>query len=42
MANDSDLFRTQEQLEADGWRLEGNIFARRRRAICRCMKAKMI
>jgi len=26
MSNDSHLFRTREQLEADGWRLEGNIF----------------
>jgi hypothetical protein len=26
MTNDSHLFRTRERLEADGWRLEGNIF----------------
>ena len=26
MANDSHLFRTREQLEADGWKLSGNIF----------------
>jgi hypothetical protein len=26
MANDSNLFRTREQLEAGGWHLEGNIF----------------
>lgn len=26
MSNDSHVFRTREQLEADGWRLEGNIF----------------
>ncbi len=26
MSNDSHLFRTREQLEADGWRLGGNIF----------------
>ena len=26
MSNDSHLFRTREQLEADGWRLQGNIF----------------
>ena len=26
MSNDSVLFRTREQLEMDGWRLEGNIF----------------
>jgi hypothetical protein len=28
MANDSGLFRTREQLEAGGWRLDGNIFAK--------------
>ena len=28
MSNDSRLFRTREQLEADGWRLSGNIFRR--------------
>ena len=28
MANDSNLFRTREQLEADGWKLAGNIFER--------------
>ncbi len=28
MANDSHLFRTREQLEADDWRLEGNIFCK--------------
>jgi N-6 DNA Methylase len=26
MANDSDVFRTREVLETDGWQLEGNIF----------------
>jgi hypothetical protein len=26
MANDSGLFRTREQLEADGWTLDGNVF----------------
>ena len=26
MTNDSHLFRTREQLEQDGWKLEGNIF----------------
>jgi hypothetical protein len=26
MANDSELFRTREQLEVGGWRLDGNIF----------------
>lgn len=28
MSNDSHLFRTREQLEADGWTLEGNVFER--------------
>jgi hypothetical protein len=28
MSNDSKLFRTREQLEADGWTLNGNIFER--------------
>jgi hypothetical protein len=29
MANDSGLFRTREELEAEGWVLEGNVFIRR-------------
>lgn len=28
MTNDSPLFRTREQLEAESWRLEGNVFQR--------------
>jgi hypothetical protein len=28
MTNDSGLFRTREQLDRDGWRLEGNVFYR--------------
>ena len=28
MSNDSGLFRTREQLEADGWQLAGNAFVR--------------
>lgn len=28
MSNDSHLFRTREQLEADGWVLDGNVFVR--------------
>ncbi|MDA1014110.1 MAG: N-6 DNA methylase [Planctomycetota bacterium] len=31
MSNDSHLFRTREQLEADGWTLEGNVFRRAER-----------
>lgn len=30
MSNDSHLFRTREQLEADGYALEGNVFSRHR------------
>ena len=28
MSNDSGLFRTQEQMQDDGWELEGNVFVR--------------
>lgn len=28
MANDSHLFRTREELEGDGWKLEGNVFVK--------------
>ncbi|MFE3030907.1 Eco57I restriction-modification methylase domain-containing protein [Streptomyces canus] len=28
MTDDSDLFRTREQLEEEGWQLEGNVFVR--------------
>lgn len=28
MSNDSHLFRTREQLEVDGWRLDGNVFSK--------------
>jgi hypothetical protein len=28
MSNDSDLFRTRQQLEADGWTLDGNVFCK--------------
>ncbi|MDM7939713.1 MAG: N-6 DNA methylase [Methanothrix sp.] len=30
MSNDSHLFRTREQLEAEGWKLKGNVFERPR------------
>ena len=42
MSNDSGLFSTREQLEADGWRLDGNAF---RRGSHRCLplyEAKML
>ena len=32
MANDSHLFRTREELEAEGFRLEGNVFVKERAA----------
>ena len=28
MTDDSDLFRTRERLEREGWRLRGNVFTR--------------
>lgn len=28
MSNDSELFRTREQLESEGWQLQGNVFER--------------
>ena len=42
MANDSGLFRTREQLEADGWSLEGNIFRQRDRTYLPLYEAKMV
>jgi hypothetical protein len=42
MANDSHLFRTQEQLEADGWRLESNTFRKDREEYLPLYEAKMI
>jgi hypothetical protein len=42
MANDSHLFRTREQLEADEWRLEGNIFRKDRAEYLPLYEAKMI
>ena len=42
MANDSHLFRTREQLEADGWRLEGNIFRKDGEEYLPLYEAKMI
>ncbi|MEU5875597.1 N-6 DNA methylase [Glycomyces sp. NPDC047369] len=42
MSNDSHLFQTREQLEEDGWRLEGNIFARGRECMLPLYEAKML
>jgi hypothetical protein len=42
MANDSGLFRTREQLEGDGWRLEGNVFRRDDERYVPLYEAKMI
>jgi len=41
MANDSHLFRTREQLEADGWRLQGNIFIKGSERYLPLYEAKM-
>ncbi len=42
MSNDSHLFRTREQLEADGWVLEGNIFRKDGEEYLPLYEAKMI
>jgi hypothetical protein len=42
MANDSNLFRTREQLEGDEWRLEGNVFHRDGLLYLPLYEAKMI
>ncbi len=41
MSNDSHLFRTREQLEHDGWKLEGNIFIKGRDRYLPLYEAKM-
>lgn len=41
MANDSGLFRTEQQLESDGWRLEGNVFVRGNQRYLPLYEAKM-
>jgi len=41
MANDSHLFRTREQLEAEGWKLEGNSFLRNDEKCLPLYEAKM-
>jgi hypothetical protein len=42
MANDSGLFRTSDQLERDGWTLEGNIFVRGSKRMLPLYEAKLI
>jgi Eco57I restriction-modification methylase len=42
MSNDSHLFRTREQLEASGWRLEGNVFGREGKRYLLLIESKMI
>ncbi len=41
MSNDSHLFRTRHELEADGWRLEGNRFVRGDEVYLPLYEAKM-
>ncbi len=41
MSNDSHLFRTREQLEADGWTLHGNVFHRGEHRMLPLYEAKM-
>lgn len=42
MSNDSGLFRTREQLEAEGFQLNGNIFERRNEQYVPLYEAKMV
>ena len=42
MSNDSHLFRTREQLEADGWNLAGNVFRRETEEHLPLYEAKMV
>lgn len=42
MTDDSDLFRTREQLERDGWRLDGNVFTRDGERMLPLYEAKMV
>ena len=42
MSNDSGLFRTREQLESDGWHLDGNVFTRADDRYLPLYEAKMI
>src|SRR5690606_27293932 len=42
MSNASHLFRTRDQLEADGWHLEGNVFVRGEQRYLPLYEAKMV
>ncbi|NKY99994.1 Eco57I restriction-modification methylase domain-containing protein [Nocardiopsis alborubida] len=42
MSNDSHLFHTREDLEDDGWRLEGNIFTKGSKRMLPLYESKMI
>ena len=42
MSNDSHLFRTREQFETEGWRLEGNIFRKDSEEYLPLYEGKMI
>src|SRR6266567_1173121 len=41
MTDDSDLFRTREQLEREGWRLHGNVFTRDGKRMLPLYESKM-
>ncbi|KQX43892.1 restriction endonuclease [Streptomyces sp. Root63] len=42
MTDDSDLFRSREQLEAEGWGLRGNVFERDKERMLPLYEAKMV
>lgn len=42
MSNDSGLFRTREELEGEGWTLEGNVFVKRGEKYLPLYEAKML
>lgn len=42
MSNDADLFHTREELEADGWHLDGNVFIYGKKRMLPLYEAKMI
>jgi len=42
MTDDSDLFRTREALDREGWRLDGNIFTRDGKTMLPLYEAKMV
>ncbi|MET8163739.1 DNA methyltransferase [Streptomyces sp. NPDC005329] len=42
MTDDSDLFRSREQLEAEGWELRGNVFERGKERMLPLYEAKMV